>query len=196
MVKQSATLNHPGAKNMKPHQLSEAIHQDVGDKVMSQISDRLWDIIRSPNGMKGEITETVQSVYNKLLDPIGRDGAGTSSNGMGPVQEQVDNNISQTASPCHMDDITENDPNEPPGFSVSNHHQNNHVVQTEGDLQMLMPYDKAPTDEQSNGPHPVEELIEQDNIDLSGPHGFCAAGESKALGNNGDDDPDMSPGFG
>lgn len=30
MVKQSAALNRPGAENLKPHQLSDAIHQEVG----------------------------------------------------------------------------------------------------------------------------------------------------------------------
>lgn len=29
-VKQSAALNRPGAENMKLHQLSDAIHQEVG----------------------------------------------------------------------------------------------------------------------------------------------------------------------
>ncbi|KAM0984259.1 hypothetical protein ACFX14_011836 [Malus domestica] len=59
-VKQSATLNREGAENMKPRHLSDDIYQEVGDQVMSPISDGLSD------GMKSEIAETVQSVYNKL----------------------------------------------------------------------------------------------------------------------------------
>ncbi|KAK9927379.1 hypothetical protein M0R45_024564 [Rubus argutus] len=53
IVKQSEALNRPGAENMKPRQLSDDIYQEVGGKVMSQISDGLWGIIRSSDdGMK------------------------------------------------------------------------------------------------------------------------------------------------
>ncbi|KAI3710929.1 hypothetical protein L2E82_40725 [Cichorium intybus] len=44
---------------MKPRQLSDAIHQEVGGKVNEQISNGLWEIIRSPDDIKTEITETV-----------------------------------------------------------------------------------------------------------------------------------------
>ncbi|TYG49488.1 hypothetical protein ES288_D10G098300v1, partial [Gossypium darwinii] len=63
-VKQSAALNHPGAENMKVRQLSDAIHDEVGNKVMGQISDSLWEIIRSEGSMRTEITETVVSHRN------------------------------------------------------------------------------------------------------------------------------------
>ena len=39
---------------------------------MGQISDSLWEIIRSEGGMRSEITETVQSVYDKLANPLDR----------------------------------------------------------------------------------------------------------------------------
>ncbi|KAL0816050.1 hypothetical protein Bca101_072494 [Brassica carinata] len=34
--------------------------------MLSQLSDGLWGLIRSEDGMKGEIRETVQSVYATL----------------------------------------------------------------------------------------------------------------------------------
>lgn len=38
-------------------------------KLNEEVSVALWEIIRSPDGMKGEITETVKSVYDKLVHP-------------------------------------------------------------------------------------------------------------------------------
>ncbi|KAH0879939.1 hypothetical protein HID58_067333 [Brassica napus] len=66
LVKESAALNRPSAQTMKPRQLSDAIFEDVGSKMLSQLSDGLWGLIRSEDGMKGEIRETVQSVYATL----------------------------------------------------------------------------------------------------------------------------------
>lgn len=39
--------------------------------MLSQLSDGLWGIIRSEDGMKNEIRETVQSVYATLSNPRG-----------------------------------------------------------------------------------------------------------------------------
>ncbi|KAK9060771.1 hypothetical protein SSX86_021477 [Deinandra increscens subsp. villosa] len=69
IVRQSVAINRLGAENTKTRQLSDAIHQEVGGKLNEQISVMLWEIIRSPDGMKTEITETVKSVYDKLLRP-------------------------------------------------------------------------------------------------------------------------------
>ncbi|KAK4255767.1 hypothetical protein QN277_008722 [Acacia crassicarpa] len=99
---------------MKPRQLSDAIYEEVGDKVMSQISNSLWQIIRSDDdGMKSEIIETVQSVYDKLVNPKGKDEAQLSTSGVMPFQPQI-----QTALAAERDDtLLENKPNEPPGFT-------------------------------------------------------------------------------
>lgn len=56
---------------MKTRQLSDAIFQEVGSKMLSQLSDGLWGIIRSEDGMKNEIRDTVQSVYTSLSNPGG-----------------------------------------------------------------------------------------------------------------------------
>ncbi|KAG4141594.1 hypothetical protein ERO13_D06G083833v2 [Gossypium hirsutum] len=53
-VKPSAALNRPGAENMKVRQLSDAIHDEVGNK----------EIIRSEGSMRAEITEAIVSHRN------------------------------------------------------------------------------------------------------------------------------------
>lgn len=190
MVKQSAALNCPGVESMKPRQLSDAIHQEVGDKVMSQVSDSLWEIIRSSDGMKSEITETVRSVYNKLLNPRGNEERGSSSlNSLVPVLKQADNIISQTASPDEVVGMSDNEPEEPPGFSLSN---KNHVEQPKEELQLPMPHHRRPVQEQSKESNHTDDEMDED----SGPPGFCPGGESKQPCGGSDDDPDVPPGFG
>ncbi|CAH9111937.1 unnamed protein product [Cuscuta epithymum] len=79
-VRQSKALNHPSAKRLKPRQLSDAIYEEVGTKVMSEISDNIWKVIRSVDGIKNEIAETVQSVCKRLLNPNAHQEGQTSSN--------------------------------------------------------------------------------------------------------------------
>ncbi|ESQ35578.1 hypothetical protein EUTSA_v10008831mg [Eutrema salsugineum] len=74
VVKESTALNRPGAQNMKTRQLTDAIFEEVGSKMLSQLSDGLWGIIRSEDGMKNEIRETVQSVYATLTGGV-QDGS-------------------------------------------------------------------------------------------------------------------------
>ncbi|KAF3584332.1 hypothetical protein F2Q69_00026512 [Brassica cretica] len=45
--------------------------ESTGSKMLSQLSDGLWGIIRSEDGMKSEIRETLQSVYAILSNPGG-----------------------------------------------------------------------------------------------------------------------------
>nr|KJB71661.1 hypothetical protein B456_011G136000 [Gossypium raimondii] len=63
-VKQSVALNHLGSENMKVRQLSDAIHDEIRNKVIGQISDSLWEIIRSEGSTRTEITKTVVSHRN------------------------------------------------------------------------------------------------------------------------------------
>lgn len=195
LVKQSAALNRPGAENLKPHQLSDAIHQEVGERAMRQISDSLWEIIRSHDGMKSEIAETVQSVYNRILNPGGNDEGGSSLNSLVPVQKQVYNTISQTASFRETEDMSDCEPNEPPGFSLSNHHRNNHVEQPKEEPQLPIPHDDRTIEEQSKVPDHPEDGIEPENED-GGPPGFSAVEDCKQPCAGSDDDLDAPPGFG
>ncbi|KAL5186458.1 hypothetical protein HKD37_05G012311 [Glycine soja] len=94
-VKQSVALNRAGAENMKPRQLSDAIHEEVGDKVMSQISDSLWQIIRWGAICLGQTGK-----------PKREDGAMLSTSDVMPIQRQ-----GETASVAEIDDtLHENEP--------------------------------------------------------------------------------------
>ncbi|XP_059643140.1 uncharacterized protein LOC132285000 [Cornus florida] len=198
MVKQSAALNRPGAESMKPRQLSDAIHQEIGDNVMSQISDGVWEIIRSADGMKREITESVQSVYSKLLNPKeNEEGESSSPNGVVvPLQTEAGNGGSTTVPVGEIDGtMSDNEPNEPPGFSLG-HQNSNQEEQPKEELQLPTSHDGRPTEDQKEEPHPSQDDVEPDNLDLSLPPGFSAIVEPKKPCNGSDEDPDLPPGFG
>ncbi|KAF2617271.1 hypothetical protein F2Q68_00042459 [Brassica cretica] len=94
VVKESRALNGPDAQTMKTRQLSDAIFQEVGSKMLSQLSDGLWGIIRSEDGMKKEIRETVQSVYTSLSNPGGVQE--------GPSTRESEHNIPTSSSLLHL----------------------------------------------------------------------------------------------
>ncbi|XP_027336268.1 uncharacterized protein LOC113850100 [Abrus precatorius] len=188
IVKQSVALNRAGAENMKPRQLSDAIYEEVGDKVMSQISDSLWQIIRSSDGMKSEIMETVQSVYDKLANPKGKDEVPTSD--MKPILRQ-----GETASNTEVDDnLHENEPTEPPGFTLLPNHlnNNNHEDQDKGKVQVQK---QGLTAEGNEDSHPSQDTLE-DDINSNAPPGFSMNVEPNPSSYCSDEDPDVPPGFG
>ncbi|CAA3032587.1 uncharacterized protein LOC111407514 isoform X2 [Olea europaea var. sylvestris] len=171
MVKKSAALNHPGAENMKPRQLSDAIHKEIGEKVMSQISDGVWNIIRSGHGMKTEIVETVQSVYNKLSNPGGNDHWETSS---------------------HVD-------LQPVGFSLSDQDQSKKIdnVQKPNDKLGIPTIHKGKEiKEVKEGNSCSPAKSEPGNLESGPPPGFSSILEHKQSGYPNDEDPDVPPGFG
>ncbi|KAL8053730.1 hypothetical protein ABFX02_05G092600 [Erythranthe guttata] len=176
MVKQSAALNRTGAENMKPRQLSDAIHQEIGDKLMSQISDGVWDIIRCADGMKAEITETVQSVYDKLANPHGKEnGESSSHKGSLSAPNELDNNGDATGAIETDATPLDGEPNVPPGFGSTGVHRRNKNHQT-------------------NQPNNNGQAI--DNSGYDAPPGFSSALKRKHRGDASDEDPDVPPGFG
>ncbi|CAA3003476.1 Hypothetical predicted protein [Olea europaea subsp. europaea] len=171
MVKKSAVLNHPGAENMKPRLLSDAIHKEIGEKVMSQISDGVWNIIRSGDGMKTEIVETVQSVYNKLSNPRGNDHWETSS---------------------HVD-------LQPFGFALSDQDQRKKIdnVQKPNDKLGIPTIHKGKEiKEVKEGNSCSPAKSEPGNLESGPPPGFSSILEHKQSGYPNDEDPDVPPGFG
>lgn len=110
--------------------------------MLSQLSDGLWGIIRSEDGMKNEIRETVQSVYDTLSNPGGafQDGSSTREaehnipipKGETSSCPQIDANKQKqeliqravyenrgeafTSSNCVDNNTDEEDPELPPGF--------------------------------------------------------------------------------
>ncbi|KAK6263016.1 hypothetical protein QUC31_008832 [Theobroma cacao] len=197
-VKQSAALNRPGAENMKPRQLSDAIHEEVGNKVMGQISDSLWEVIRSEGGMRSEITETVQSVYNKLVNPRGKEEGESSIHDKMPVKKEAENNGFIKGSAGRVDDtLSDGDPKEPPGFSLSNiHHSNHHQQQNEAEQQLPRPYENGPIENWKEEPGHPQNGQEQDDVDVGVPPGFSEDIDQKQSCDVSDEDPDVPPGFG
>lgn len=179
IVKQSVALNRPGAENMKPRQLSDAIHQEVGGKVNEQISDGLWEIIRSPDGMKSEITETVKSVYDKLSRPKQDENGESSGHDPKRTRKEHDGHKSNLGS---TDGLSDNEPKEPPGFSQTDTHQIDIRLQPtkpEGNVLLVV---------EEEGKEKPEKPLENDG---SSPPGFNQQKEE-----GGDDELDAPPGFG
>ncbi|KAG0494757.1 hypothetical protein HPP92_005751 [Vanilla planifolia] len=68
-VKDSNVLNEESSEELKPRQLSDAIYEELGRKIMGQISDEIWKVIRSNDGIRDDIRGTVESVFNKMMKP-------------------------------------------------------------------------------------------------------------------------------
>ncbi|XP_042510314.1 uncharacterized protein LOC122085797 [Macadamia integrifolia] len=198
MVKQSEALNSQGAENLKPRQLSDAIHEEIGDKVMAQISDGLWTVIRSGDGMKSEITDTVKSVYDKLANPKGKE-VDMSSLASDPrsVDKQAAINDPLTASISGRDDTSsDSDPKEPPGFSPPNHEQaKNQCEEPKEHLQLPVHHQEKHAG-QKEEPHHMHEELQPDDSDPSVPPGFGPILCHQQTCDGSDEDPDVPPGFG
>ncbi|KAG8382323.1 hypothetical protein BUALT_Bualt05G0065500 [Buddleja alternifolia] len=190
LVKQSTALNSPGAENMKPRQLSDAIHQEIGDKLMSQVSVGLWNVIRSADGMKTEITETVQSVYDKLANPRGKDNGESSSHMDSPsIRNGFQNNKNATEIDGTQSD---KDPNEPPGFGSTDLHQRN--KNQPKNTRMPTHHNGQVIGKNKGKKSQLEDRPEPDNWDA--PPGFSSVLNHKFSGDASDEDPDVPPGFG
>ncbi|KAK4349658.1 hypothetical protein RND71_032413 [Anisodus tanguticus] len=185
-VKESAALNRPGAENMKPRQLSDAIYQEVGDKVMGKIAEDLWNTIRTGDGIQTEITQTVQSVYNKLLNPqLNEAGESSSHSDLQPTQNGVEINGHIAASSVDAE------PSEPPGFARLGSNQNSKSDHKE------TPKEESgiPVPAQSETNCSLDPLV-PDSVDVGAPPGFAIVTKEKNPDNGDEEDPEMPPGFG
>ncbi|KAJ3703494.1 hypothetical protein LUZ61_007199 [Rhynchospora tenuis] len=102
-VENSLVLNEEGAEKLKIRDLSDAIYQEVGSKIMGKISDEVWNTI---NSREQEIEEAIDSVYNRILHP-----------------ERKRKNASSSARGKRLH-CEENEPLEPPGFLLSTKNAN------------------------------------------------------------------------
>ncbi|XP_057994789.1 uncharacterized protein LOC131174811 [Hevea brasiliensis] len=194
IVRQSAALNRAGAENMKPRQLSDAIYNEVGNEMMSKLSDGVWEIIRSGDGMKNEITGTVQSVYNKLVEPKRKEVGESSTHGVALVQNEADNKGLVKDSTVAVDDnLSDGELQEPPGFSLSINHQNNHELKEELEQPM---HCQGTVEELKEGVNHSKDKLEADDVDPGLPPGFSTDIEQKQPCDDCDEDPDVPPGFG
>ncbi|KAK8658149.1 hypothetical protein V6N13_036361 [Hibiscus sabdariffa] len=197
-VKQSAALNQPGAENMKLRQLSDAIHDEVGNKVMGQISDSLWGIIRSEGGMKSEITETVQSVYSQLANPHGKEKGESSIHEVVRIDKESENNGTIKATTRRVDEtLSDAKPKEPTGFSLSNNRDSNHRQQQHKAKQQQLPrpYHGA-VENCKEQPSHSQVGQEEGDVGVGVPPGFSEGIEQKQPCDVSDEDPDVPPGFG
>lgn len=145
--------------------------------------------------MKGEITETVQSVYDKLVNPKVKEEGESSTNGMILIRKEAENNGSIIAPASEVDNtFSDSEPKEPPGFSLFSSHQNNtHEEQHKQELQPPMPHERGPVEEQKDNSHYSQDVLEPEEIDLRVLPGDM---ELKQLSDGSDEDPDVPPGFG
>ncbi|KAL8200876.1 hypothetical protein R6Q57_012215 [Mikania cordata] len=178
-VKQSVAINRPGAEKMKPRQLSDAIHQEVGVKLNEQISDVLWEIIRSPDGMEKEITETVKSVYDILSRPKRTQNGESLDHGPKRNRNASLHHTANVAATNENNDISENEPNEPLGLSQTASQQIDVINPTRVHN---LPIEKQ-ENETIHGSHEV--LKNNDTQDTN-----------QVQGDGSDEDPDAPPGFG
>ncbi|KAG9141735.1 hypothetical protein Leryth_018115 [Lithospermum erythrorhizon] len=190
-VKQSAVLNRPGAENMKPRQLSDAIHGEVGEKVMSQISDHLWGIIQSGDGMKTEITETVQSIYSQLLNPKGSENGESYLNSDRILdQKGLGTNVSAVTPAPAIDGTHSNyESDGPPAFAPSELC----VEQPKQQKRMPSPNDVKAQDDYTVEVHRTTDVLDTKNVELNS---LPLVSESMQPYDHSDEDLDVPPGFG
>ncbi|OWM71947.1 uncharacterized protein LOC116189386 [Punica granatum] len=184
IVKQSAALNRPGAENMKPRQLSDTIYEEVRGEVMGHISEGLWGIIKSPDGMKTEITDTVESVYRKLVDPNGTE-IGHSSMLKTTSNWQAVNGGSFAVSSGEKDGVSDSEPIEPRGFSLA-HNRSNHDDWSNQD-QRPFPHERSSSEDLKDSRESAHILTSKD---------ANMPDESRKLLDDSDEDPPLPPGFG
>lgn len=165
---------------------------------MSQISDGVWNIIRSADGMKSEIKETVQSVYDKLSNPQGKDNGESSSHKDSPsVRNKLESGDATGAFETDGT-LSDGEPNEPPGFGlpdVQRRNQNNQLNQPNNIGRPTLPKGKAIVENKRDNLG-SDDLPELDNLDYGAPPGFSSVLKHKNSGDASDEDPDVPPGFG
>lgn len=195
-VKQSATLNRPGAEKFKPRQLSDAVFDEIGSTVMTQISDALWGVIRSRGGLEDEIRETVKSVYSRLMNPKGKE-VDESSSPVGP-RSRGNEVVKQNSLPISASEreniLSEIEPEGPPGFNMCNPQSNNGEAENKEAQPVVsqLAVDGVKVKEEPNH----ENDASQFNNGPSVPPGFGSSVDSKEPSYISDDDPEFPPGFG
>ncbi|XP_062210466.1 uncharacterized protein LOC133911968 [Phragmites australis] len=166
-VKQSLVLKEDGSEKLKLKDLSDAIYQDIGSKIMGQISDEVWNVIQSN---ETDIRGTVEAVYNRIVNPKKDPDPSSKKLKRNGKEEQVLAAKTPTAAAVEVED---DDPEEPPGFGFSNTQRNNTTATTAQQQQQPSNLENH-NEVKPNGDEPV-----------IGSSGVCD-----------DEDPDVPPGFG
>uniref|UniRef100_A0A0D9VRI8 Uncharacterized protein n=1 Tax=Leersia perrieri TaxID=77586 RepID=A0A0D9VRI8_9ORYZ len=122
-VMQSAVINEDGSEKLKLKDLSDAIFQDIGSKIMGQISDELWRVIQSN---ETDIRGTAEAVYNRMMNPEQQQDPSNKLKRKAKEQQVSPAKVSTSVAVQLEDD----DPEEPPGFGF-NGHQRNNIIETQ-----------------------------------------------------------------
>lgn len=149
------------------------------------MSDGVWKIIRSEGGMKSEIVDTVQTVYDKFVNPGGKRVGDSSTRDIMAVRKEAGSHSPIMFSSVKVGHtVSDYEPKEPPGFSIPhNHDDNNHEKQAQNRLQLPGTYNKEAVEESK------EETLH------SCPPGFSKDVEHRQPVDGSDEDPDFPPGF-
>lgn len=166
-VKQSVVLQEDGSEKLKLKDLSDAIYQDIGSKIMGQISNEVWNVIQST---ETDIRGTVEAVYNRILNPEKVHEPSSKKLKRKGKEEQV---LPAKTPATVAVEAEDDDPEEPPGFGFSDAQRNN----------------IGATVQQQQPPMNLEKHNE------SKPNGGGPATVS-IPGEDDEDDPDVPPGFG
>uniref|UniRef100_A0A0D9Z4A6 Uncharacterized protein n=1 Tax=Oryza glumipatula TaxID=40148 RepID=A0A0D9Z4A6_9ORYZ len=118
-VKQSVVINEDGSEKLKLKDLSDAIYQDIGSKIMGQISDETWGVILSN---EIDIRGTSETVYNRMMNPEQQQDPPSKKLKRNAKEEQVSPAKASTSVAVQLED---DDPEEPPGFGFSDHQRSN-----------------------------------------------------------------------
>lgn len=153
---------------------------------MGQISESLWEIIRSADGMKSEIEDTVQSMCSKLLNPSGKD--------MQTPMQRMDYSRSYAVPSSETNAVFNNERKEPLGFCPSNN-QNDGKQHNER-VQVPVSHEKGVSEGLGNEQNPSHVVLSPDDVDVGMPPGFPANLKNRKLSNDTEDDPELPPGFG
>lgn len=146
---------------------------------MGQISDEIWKVIRN-DSTKEDIRVTVESVYNRIVNPKAKEEDHHSS----PIKEEA----------------KETEPQMPPGFAAcKDSHEEDNKNLDDGDDDMppgfgIIAHGKEDTTSVKAGDG--DEMDEDVNI-IDTPPGFDNGTKDAAgVGDGDDDDLDVPPGFG
>lgn len=159
---------------------------------MGHISESLWGIIRSPEGMKTEIIDMVQSIYNKLVDPNGTQTGHS-------MQESTSNQQSVNGG-CFLvstrknDAVSDSEPKEPPGFFLT-HNRSSHDDRSHWE-QRPIPHERASSEDLKDNQESAHNNLTLDDSVKGVSNGFTMPNESEKLSDCSDEDPPLPPGFG
>ncbi|XP_074576862.1 uncharacterized protein LOC141833342 [Curcuma longa] len=180
-VKQSVVLNEDDSEKMKLRELSDAIYQELGSKIMGQISDEVWKIIRSS---ENDIRGTVEAVYDRIVNPKEKkqDTSSPQKEPQSDGKKGHDSLVTPSTSEIHVSDTNEQ-MEAPPGFDSTDRPISK--VKPES-----VPQGKQP---QPSNKEPNQAAEQVDSL----PPGFGPVVKSPIRPIiSADEDPDVPPGFG